>query len=842
MSEAGLEGLPNVMRTKPQGWIDQVANGIAEGWAVNGSGDPAILFVFVDGKPVGDVVCSFDRPDLNGVNLSGTQAGFNYRLPRVFLDGKPHEISMRFQGGEHLSYRMDDGRITTSVQFQAAPPPVVVQSCVDGLQRGAIRGWVVTVDHDTGRKLGGTDIIVTHNGIEVGRATADQNRPDVARAIDCDPNCGFEFMPPVRFRDGNRFEFQFFAAPDRVELSNSPLGFEYPARALKTKLAEFAVAIEKMSTDLWRMKRDMRGLLASSVLGLADYDVWAREYQKAMRARRKLVPRPADARMPLVSILCPVYRPRMPDFIAAVESVLSQTYPNWELLLVDDNSKSKELTAQIKEFCARDKRVKAINLRKNGGISEATNAVIAVAKGEYIALFDHDDMLVDVAVEVMIEAAQRTGAKMLYSDEDKIDDYGRFSEPNLKPDWNYRLMLSQNYVCHFLIVAANVLKKVGPLRTKYDGAQDHDLVLRMTEILSPNEIYHVPEVLYHWRKTPGSTATTIGAKSYAVSAGASAVQDHLARRGFEVKVLAPLGVTTYQVSWQFKNRPKVCVIIPFRDNIELTTRCLETLLKNTDYPALEVILVDNWSLDPSLAKLRADVAELKNVRILTVKEPFNYSRLNNLAAKETTAKFLVFMNNDVFVEQKDWLKVLVDEALADDRVGAVGAKLLYPDRTIQHGGVLLGVNGLGSHAYQGLADGDPGFMGRGISAQELSAVTAALMLCRADAFQKVGMFDEIDLAVAYNDLDLCLKLRKQGYSIIWTPAAVAEHHESFSRGGDMADANLARFIFEERTMYERWGDQVRKDPFYNHHFSTDDAAFCRLSTGFLEADSAGAGP
>ena len=249
-----------------------------------------------------------------------------------------------------------------------------------------------------------------------------------------------------------------------------------------------------------------------------------------------------------------------------------------------------------------------------------------------------------------------------------------------------------------------------------------------------------------------------------------------------------------------------------------------------------MILVDNWSTDPDLERFRAEVAKRKNVRILTVKEPFNYSRLNNLAAKETSAKLLVFMNNDVFVEQKDWLKVLADEALADDRVGAVGAKLLYPDRTIQHAGVILGVHGLGNHAYQGLAESDPGFMGRGISAQELSAVTAALMLCRAEAFHKVGGFDEVDLAVAYNDLDLCLKLRRAGYRIIWTPAAVAEHHESASRGNDMTDANLARFVFEERTMYERWGDLVRKDPFYNHHFSTDDAAFCRLSTTFLEAE------
>jgi GT2 family glycosyltransferase len=834
MSEARLFGPSGPAQETPQGWIDHVANGVVEGWAINRGVDPAILFIFVDGKPVGDCVCSVDRPDLSGINMPGIKAGFSYRLPRAYLDGQPHEVSVRFQGGEHLSYRLSNGHLTTSIAFRAIPSDPVVQSCVDGLQRGAIRGWIVTEEPDTGRKLGGANIVVTFNNVEVARVKADKNRPDVALALDCDPNCGFEFTPPVRFRDGHRYEFQFHKVPERLELGNSPLVFEYPSEALKTKLAEFSASIETISTELWRMKREMRRLLVSDVLGLADYDVWARQYQKALKETRRHVLRPADGPRPLVSIICPVYRPRLLDFVAAVDSVLAQTYTNWELLLVDDNSKSKELTETIRKFCQRDKRIRAIALTKNGGISAATNAVLKIAKGQYIALFDHDDVLVDVAVEMMVEATQKTGAKLVYSDEDKIDDYGRFSEPNLKPDWNYRLMLSQNYVCHFLMVAASAMKQVGPMRVKYDGAQDHDLVLRLSEILDPSEIFHLPEVLYHWRKTPGSTATAIDAKSYAVTAGAAAVQDHLTRRGYTATVSAPLGVTTYQVAWQFKERPKVCVIIPFRDHIALTRRCVEALLKNTDYAALEIILVDNWSIDPDMEMLRADIANRKNIRIMTVQAPFNFSRLNNLAAQETSAKFLVFMNNDVFVEQRNWLRVLVDEALADEQVAAVGAKLVYPDRTIQHAGVILGVHGLGAHAYQGLSENDYGFMGRGICAQELSAVTAALMLCRTAAFRKVDGFDEQELAVAYNDLDLCLKFRQKGYRIIWTPVVVAEHHESASRGNDMNDANLARFVFEERTMFERWGDLVRKDPFYNHHFSTDDGPFNRLSTKFLE--------
>ena len=744
---------------------------------------------------------------------------------------------MRFDNGECLSHTNGDGTVSKSKKFRMMLPPPQVHGSVDGLESGALCGWVVTEDYETGRRLGGSDVIITHTGVEIGRVRADRCRPDVAKAMECDPNCGFSFTPPVRYRDGKQYEFGFYVAPHRVELPKSPLTFEFPAQSVVTRLAQFHTAIDAIGTQLWRMKRELRSLLTNDVLTLADYDVWARDYQRVLRLRRSLVNRAVDkASSPLVSILCPVYRPRLDDFTAAVESVLTQTYANWELLLVDDNSRSKALSAAIAAFCARDPRIRAIYLRKNGGISAATNAAIAAAKGKYIALFDHDDLLADVAVEIMVDAALRTGAKLLYSDEDKIDDYGRFSEPNLKPDWNYRLLLSQNYLCHFLMISAEAMAKAGPLAKRYDGAQDHDLVLRLSEALDPEEIHHVPEIIYHWRKTPGSTASTIDSKSYAVAAGAAAVRDHLKRKGYDVTVSSLLGATTYQVNWNLTTQPKVCIIIPFRDNLDVTKRCLDKVLTNTEYKNYEVILVDNWSTDPSVARFRSYATKVNNVRVLEVREPFNYSRLNNIAAKQTRAKFLLFMNNDVFVDKKNWLRLLVDEALADPRVGAVGAKLLYPDQTVQHGGVILGVSGVGDHAYRGLKADDPGFMGRGICAQELSAVTAALMVCRADAFREVGGFDELDLAVAYNDLDLCLKLRKSGYRVIWTPAVMAEHHELASRGDDMSRSNLARFVHEEQTMLTRWGDAVQHDPFYNRHFSTESGLFSHLSSKSLELE------
>ena len=362
----------------------------------------------------------------------------------------------------------------------------------------------------------------------------------------------------------------------------------------------------------------------------------------------------------------------------------------------------------------------------------------AAAKGEYTALFDHGDLLLDVAVEIMAEAALETGAKVLCSAEDKIDDFGRYSDPNLKGDWNHRLMPGQNYICHFLVVAAATLRAVGPLRSDYDGAQDHDLVLRLSEILDPVRIVHVTEVICHWRKTPDFTATALSAKSYAVDAGARAVQDHLWRQAWEV-------------------------------NVSLTTEAQKHDL----------------------------------VRVIQVEEPFNYSCLNDIPYSQFDNEFLVFVNNDIFVEQPNWLRLLIDEALADKAVAAVSAELVYPDRTVQHGGVILGLPGVGDHANRGQAIDDPFHMGRSLCAQGFSAVTGALVLCRADAFQKVEGFDEADLPVAFNDVDLCLKLRRAGFKVIYCPDVMAEHHESASRGNDMSDMHLGRFVYEDKVMLTR---------------------------------------
>jgi GT2 family glycosyltransferase len=532
---------------------------------------------------------------------------------------------------------------------------------------------------------------------------------------------------------------------------------------------------------------------------------------------------------PLVSILCPVYRPKLHHFVAAVQSVRSQSYANWELIVVDDGSKDAALKDCIGDLVKQDGRIRSFTRRSNGGIGAATNTAISHAKGEYIAFFDHDDLLVHVAIEVMVRAAQRSGARLLYSDEDKIDERGNLTDPHLKSDWNYRLLLGNNYVCHLTILRRDLLDEVGAVSTAHDGAQDHDLMLRCAERLTAAEVHHEAEILYHWRKSEGSTALAADAKGYAAAAGVAAVGDHLQRRGLAAKVSALEGMTVYRVEWQRSEEPRVAIVIPYKDQVEITLRCLRAILSLTSYRNYEIVLVDNWSSSTAAREFAADVSNIAQVRVLRVAEPFNFSRLNNLATREVAADYYMFMNNDLFVTQRSWLRVLVDEALSGDRVGAVGGKFVYPDMTVQHGGVILGVGGVGEHAHRGIAHDAPGYMGRALLAQELSAVTAAGVLVDARAFVEVGGFDASDLLVAFNDVDLCLKLRAAGWKVIWTPEFIAEHHESISRGDDNDPAHRKRFYHENQTMQERWGAVIRNDPFYNQNFSRKAGIFRMLA-------------
>ncbi len=827
--------------TRPYlGYFDSFTDGEARGWAIDArqSASPVRLHVLIDRQEVATVLCDDLREDVQAALGHPTgRLGFRFKVPAGFLDGEPHALSFRFADRSivPLIDPASPDEFAEECEF-VLNRPFEFQSFIDGLKQGALRGWVQRLDVLSGQRSGGCHILLTMNGARVAQAKADRYRGDVAAALGGDPNCGFEIILPRQFRHGGTHSFRFVVTPEQHELAGSPLVTTLVDDALEQRLIDINQTVERLYREITTLRRGMTDVMPTPTYNLGDYDRWARRYFDRLRARVSVVRRrrersgaPAPAR-PLVSILCPTYKPMMSDFVAAVDSVISQTYENWELIIVDDGGKSPDLAGRIAAYCAADPRIRCITLKKNLGISGATNAGLEAVRGEWVAFFDHDDLLVDVAVEMMVDAAQASGARMLYSDEDKIDQAGYFLEPNLKPDWNYRYVLGCNYVCHLLFVHAATLTRVGPLRGEYDGAQDHDLILRLCEDVPAEQIHHVPEVLYHWRKTPNSTAVDVSKKGYAIDAGVRCVGDHLKRRGVAAEVSPIRGLTLYGIKWLDRSQPGVTIIIPFKDQIETTRRCVDLLLSVTAYKNYDIILVDNWSVSTEAQAFIKRVRRIQRVRVLTVEEEFNYSRLNNLAAAETRSDFLFFMNNDVFVSDPGWLATIVGETRLTPDIAVVGGKFVYPNDTIQHAGVVVGPDGIAAHVHRGAPDTDYGYIGRIMLSHEISAVTAAGMLIRRDVFGLIGGFDEVDLQVAYNDVDLCLRVREAGWRVIWCAEFVAAHHDSLSRGSDDRPEHEARFFRETQVMLDRWGGKqlFRRDPFYSPFFTVDRQPFFDL--------------
>ena len=807
--------------------IDELNGSLLRGWALDSRvpNTSPVLHVIVDGQEVQAVTCSDPRPDVAAAGMAFVNLGYRVTLPGSLADSKPHRLTIRDRLRREVPIVLDS-KDYRFLDFKTDFVPSII-SHVDGLRYGAFEGWVMRTEQGVEGLLGNGMVRVTCDGMTIGHVRANLHRGDVARAVGGPSNCGFRFMPPQNVRSGHARRFGFHLMPLNSELDGSPCHTSLVDDEAQSQLIDLVAAVDAMHRDLTRIRRQLHEIAPKPRYSVAEYDHWFRLYEPALE-RRVIAARDPAAPTPLVTIVCPVYRPAMDDFRAAVDSVLGQTWQNFELILVDDNSRDAALSTFLTELAQRDPRVRVIRNRKNQGISGATNTALAAARGEWIAFFDHDDVLVGAAVECMVEAALRTGASLLYSDEDKLDTSGTYIVPSFKPDWNHRLMLGVNYVCHLLFVRRTLIDKAGPLNSAYDGAQDHEFILRLSEHVEPGGIHHVPEVLYHWRITPGSTAETISNKGYAVAAGQKAVSDHLKRLGRPALVETIEDQTLYRQTWTMARQPRVSIIIPYKDQIETTARCLEAVLGNTDYVVYDIILIDNWSTSVESIGFAKRIDGMDRVRILRIEEEFNYSRLNNLAAASTDAEFLVFMNNDLFVQGDGWLKAIVGEAAADPMVGAVGGKFYYPDGSIQHAGVVTGIGGVAGHVHVGTPEGENGYGGRLLFAQEMSAVTAAGMLVRASAFAQVGGFDERELKVAFNDIDLCLKLRAAGFKIIWSPDFVAEHHESLSRGNDERPMQENRFFDEIEVMKARWGAALEHDPFYHPKFVLDRQPFFDL--------------
>ncbi|HWB82794.1 MAG TPA: glycosyltransferase family 2 protein [Bryobacteraceae bacterium] len=553
-----------------------------------------------------------------------------------------------------------------------------------------------------------------------------------------------------------------------------------------------------------------------------DYHRWIAEYERRDVTQIQLKLAGFEQR-PKVSILVPVYRTPPEILERTIASVVRQSYPDWELCLADDCSRSPELDALLDRHAASDARIKVVRLPENRGISAASNAALAIATGELIGLLDHDDELAEDALFHVVDALhQNPGADLLYSDEDHLDEEGLRSDPFFKPDWSPDLMLSENYVCHFLVMRTGLCRKIGGFRSETDRSQDHDITLRAS--MQAQRIVHIPRILYHWRTEMYSTERASTHLTPALESSRRAIEDHLRTLQIDAAVEPCAMPFRWLVRYRIAGRPAVRIIIPCGGRTGILKRCLDSIAEKTSYPDYELVVVDNsqsGAVEQFVNEWSQPVRRLSYVDYRN--RPFQFSAMINQAARDCDAPLLLFLNDDVAVIDPDWLTGMVELA-SQPGVGAVGAKLLYPDGTIQHAGVVVGIYGVCGHAFRGVFDDARIHADFPHVIRNVSAVTGACMMTPAKVFRECGGFDEEAFPVAYQDVDYCLRLREKGYRVLYTPVARLYHYEAASKRPEDRDPRPS----ETLAFKTRWKHVIEADPFYNPNLTITGEDFsCR---------------
>ena len=523
-----------------------------------------------------------------------------------------------------------------------------------------------------------------------------------------------------------------------------------------------------------------------------------------------------------ISIVVPLYNTPIKFLKEMIKSVQNQTYSNWQLCMADGSDNEHNYVGEYVNSL-NDERISYTKLDENKGIADNTNECIALAEGDFIALFDHDDLLHPSALFEMAKAID-AGADFVYTDEVTfVGRTGNITIYNFKPDYSPDTLRSYNYICHFTAFSKELLDYVGIFNSEYDGSQDYDLILRLTE--KAKNIVHIPKALYFWRSHKASVASDVSAKPYVVESAKKALGAHIERLGLSGRVEDAIVPTTYKIQYDIVGEPMVSIVIPNKDHTDDLEKCLASVYAKSSYKNFEVIVVENNSTEDETfkyyeeAKLRYD-----NLKVIVWDSGFNYSAINNFAVNEAKGEYILLLNNDIEVITPDWLEQMIMFAQRSD-VGAVGVKLYYDDDTIQHAGVIVGLGGVAGHSHKGFARDNPGYMARASIVQNLSACTAACLMVRRDVYDEVSGLDE-GYAVAFNDIDFCMKIRKAGYLIVFTPFAEFYHYESKSRGNEDTTEKRARFNSEVFRFQERWGKELKAgDPYYNPNLTLDSEDF-----------------
>lgn len=575
----------------------------------------------------------------------------------------------------------------------------------------------------------------------------------------------------------------------------------YRARQVAKKALPVGSRRRRLASHLAKVARIHRS--QPSHKGDLSYQDWIKKYEPMLWSKQK------NPEL-LISVVVPTFNTPDKYLIPLVDSIMQQSHANWQLCIADASNKSDRRKA-IRELAQRDSRISYISLEKNLGISDNTNAAIKIAKGDYIGFIDHDDVLAPQALREVAHAIHKhKDANLLYSDEDKLSDDGTVrSMPFFKPDWSPQLLEGVNYMAHFVVIKSSFLKKIGYLNSVFDGAQDYDLMLRATD--NTNAIYHIPKVLYHWRMAQGSTALSVGAKSYADNAGQEALKNHVKRRKINAEVVGiPERPTNYRLKYATPNDLKISIIIPFKDKINYLKKLIPSIVRNSKGVNYEVILLSNNSVEQATKQYVKKLTELhKNIRAYNYNKPFNWSAINNYGRTKSTGNILVFLNNDIEVMTSGWLQELAGVAM-QEAIGAVGPMLLYPNNTIQHAGVIMGMNTMAGHVFRTRQEGELTPYGLPNWPRNYLAVTGACLVVKANLFDSIGGFDE-RFIVAGSDVAFCLRLNEKGYHNVYWPFAKLYHYESVSVGsydnGNMNDYNQSLMYYKPYLNY--------KDPYFN---------------------------
>lgn len=526
------------------------------------------------------------------------------------------------------------------------------------------------------------------------------------------------------------------------------------------------------------------------------------------------------------SILVPLYNTKEQYLTEMLDSVKNQTYPNWELCLADGSDESHQYVQSIcQKESQSDPRIIYQKLKTNEGISGNTNECIRMATGDWYALFDHDDLLHPSALFEMMKIISAQPADLVYTDENTFNETPKDAfNPHFKPDYAPDNLRANNYICHFTAFKKELLEKAGGgFRSEFDGSQDHDLILRLTE--QAEHIVHIPKILYYWRAHKGSTAEAIQAKPYVIEAGKKAVQAHLDRLGLKGSVGDGPVPSMYRMRYELTSTPLVSILIPNKDHKDDLKRCIDSIRTKTTYESYEIIVIENNSTEPETFEYYEEIKQNPNIKVITYGKPFNFSAINNEGAKAAQGEQLLLLNNDTEVISPDWIQEMLMYAQRED-VGAVGAKLYYPDGTIQHAGIGIGIKMLAGHWHKNFPKDHPGYFGRLTYAQNMSAVTAACMMVPKSIYEALGGLDE-SFSVVFNDVDFCLRVREAGWLIVWTPWAELVHYESKSRGSDEDTPDKKAFFVKETNRFQRRWNRIltEGDPYYNPNLTREKEDF-----------------